>query len=1239
MRLPFRRRDAACRRLLSPVSIPLLLTLSSFAISPASALTFTPAPASNLDLSQLGRVALAGDFSGISLYQFEEQNEHPFSTNGSESLLARLPNGIFTSVVDTDATIQAMCTFVMNNGTTLGVVIGGNFTSLQGRQSNAVALFDPNTAQVTPLTGISGQVSALLCDQETNSVYVGGTFVGADSTNAIAWVGTEGWTNLPFAGFNGPVTSITKASNGHIIFGGSFTGLGNATAPTTPDGQIINLSTASITSGSSSEKQGFSDPKNIICKTGSTDGPGNTWLLQDSSTGFWQATFNFGFQPTKLRLHNTHFDGRGTKKWRFTALPINGIMNFTYIDPATGQNASCTSECPLSDDTSIAFQDFHFVNVIGMNAFRLDISAFYGSGGGLNGIELFGDDIFAYAINDFNEPACAGLQFASAATKTGPWTVSPSLSSTSEYLTANISSPITISSASIVFSPDIRESGTYSINMYTPGCRQDGTCSTRGQVQITGQMTANPTKNEVIDKMLYQTNDFDKYDQIYIGEVDASSGSFRPQVTMTPLPGQALPSLTFVAQRVGFTLINSTSGLNGLFDYTPGRAVNASDFTNSAVNRLGASFTTGSAVNALATSGDLTFVAGNFTSQAVRNIVAMNVNETNTKSLDGGLNGAVETMLLNGTSLFVGGRFTSTLDNKTENLNNVAVYDISADAWSPLGAGVNGRVLRIVALTINITSSAPEVVVSVNGNFNQLEAFGNSSAVSVNGFGIWVPSQKNWLQNLKLPVESIDGLLSSSILGIPGGESLYAGSLSSSTLGVSGAATLGDTLGNFPVTIQPSPASSKSSGLAKRDDALTNNTSAGVVAGVFDTNNGRNITILGGHFTATATNGSTINNLLFLDGSKNDEVTGIGSEINSNSTFAALAVQGDVLYAGGNVTGTVNGVRVNALVAYNLASKSFNTQPPALTGGSGTLSSIAVRKSTGDVYVGGSFKLAGSLGCPGVCFFSTSSSQWTQAGQNIDGTVSSMMWATETMLLAGGNLTINNTVSSFLVKYDVDKQTWDNYPGSSDLPGPVDVLTAGTSDGSQIWAAGTASNGSVYLMKSNGTSWQSAGETLEAGTDIRGLQIFSLSSAHDSTPTVSSNEILMLTGSIVLPNFGSASAVLFNGTTFRPFVLTTSSGNTAGSLAHIFTEQNNFFNTSSNQLPLVFVVLISLGISLALMLLIVAAGLFVDRLRKRREGYVPAPTSMYDRGNGMQRIPPHELLESLSKGRPGAPHL
>lgn len=348
--------------------------------------SFTPIPPPNLDLSQLGRVALAGDFDAISLYTYQEQNENGFSTNGSQSLITQLQNGNYAPSATADAYIKDMCPFVMDNGQLAGVIIGGNFTSLGGIEAQGVAMYDPNTSKITPLTGLSGQVSAIFCDRESNTVYVGGDFKGGNSTNAIAWVGS--WANLPFAGFNGPVNAISKATNGNIIFGGSFTGLGNTTTPTKKDLQVINLSSANVTAGSSSLVNGFGNPRNIVCTTEGQDGPGRTWLIQDKSPGFWRAELQFGFEPTMLRLRNTGQDGRGTKTFRFTALPNGGIMNFTYTDPDTGKDALCDSQCPLSSTSSVE-QDFVFVNSVGMNSFQIDVSDWYGNGGGLNGIELF----------------------------------------------------------------------------------------------------------------------------------------------------------------------------------------------------------------------------------------------------------------------------------------------------------------------------------------------------------------------------------------------------------------------------------------------------------------------------------------------------------------------------------------------------------------------------------------------------------------------------------------------------------------------------------------------------------------------------------------------------------------------------------------------------------------------------------------------------------------------------------
>jgi len=350
-------------------------------------INFTPVPPPDLDLSQLGRVALTGDFDSISLYTYTQQTENAFSTNGTQSLITQLPNGDFGNAANADGYIKAMCPFVMDDGTFAGVIVGGNFTSLGNVQAQGVAMYGPTSGNITPLPGLTGQVNALLCDK--NTVYVGGAFKGANSTNAVAWVGRSGWANLPFEGFNGPVNSIIKSSNGTVIFGGSFTGLGNTSAPAKQDQQVINISTANLTTAASATTAGFSDPANIVCKTGGQDGPGNSWLLEDNTPGWWRADMNFGFEPTLLRIWNTKQDGRGTKTFRFTAIPLNGIMNFTFTDPATGQTSLCDARCPLSNDPKVPYQDFRFINTVGMSAFRIDISDWYGAGGGLDGVELF----------------------------------------------------------------------------------------------------------------------------------------------------------------------------------------------------------------------------------------------------------------------------------------------------------------------------------------------------------------------------------------------------------------------------------------------------------------------------------------------------------------------------------------------------------------------------------------------------------------------------------------------------------------------------------------------------------------------------------------------------------------------------------------------------------------------------------------------------------------------------------
>lgn len=366
-----------------------LLLASPDLIPQTAAFSFNPVPAPNIDIARLGRVALAGDFDAISLYQYETQNQDA-ATNG---LYSRFPNGLFAKIQKTDGEVRAMCHYT--GAGVDAIVVGGNFTSVDGQSTpGGIALVDTNTGDVTATTGLTGQVNALLCDADRKQVYVGGSIDGgANYSNAVIWKADNTWSLLPFKGFDGIVYSIVEGPNKTVVFGGQFQNLKsiNVSANGTAENntQALPIGSATITAQTSSGMQGFSDPKVIVCKSDTKiQGADSTWLLADNSPGFWRADFGFGFQPTRLQLHNTDLDGRGTKEFRFTALPDGGIMNLTYSDPTTGESRFCDARCPLPQGNTSA-QVFDFVNVVGMNSFRIDISDWYGSGGGLNGIELF----------------------------------------------------------------------------------------------------------------------------------------------------------------------------------------------------------------------------------------------------------------------------------------------------------------------------------------------------------------------------------------------------------------------------------------------------------------------------------------------------------------------------------------------------------------------------------------------------------------------------------------------------------------------------------------------------------------------------------------------------------------------------------------------------------------------------------------------------------------------------------
>lgn len=773
---------------------------------------------------------------------------------------------------------------------------------------------------------------------------------------------------------------------------------------------------------------------------------------------------------------------------------------------------------------------------------------------------LTSSDIYAYAIQEFNSPKCGGATSGGEATATGSWQSTPSQDSSSRYLTATLDtanySPDT---TFVTFRPVVPQSGNYSIKMYTPGCVGDGTCGTRGRVNITGFMQDESSPVSVI---LAQTNDFDKYDEIYNGRVDISNG-FRPEVRLAPVANQnpGTNVLTVVAQRVRFEIKsaqdNDTAELNGLFEYNPDEQTTTTNFSASTVSKAGASLNPQSSaiVNALVTSDERLYVGGNFTNSDGLNYIFAVANSGPTKLSGNGLNAQVLSIYQSGSTLYVAGNFTNTQDNSNGDLRGVAAY--ADDKWQALGAGVDGSVSSIVPIS-NVTGDASQDVLAITGDFDTVRGFGNNAAFSADGFAIWVPSQSNWLHNLDLSTMAISGSFAA-FTEWNTTERFYAGRISSQGLSASGAAILNSnkTLGSLGIEFETQQQQQGS----VRKRALTTGqklNTTGVVTVVFH-KNGNDIdkTVLAGHFEATDKDGQNITNVAIVD--SNNEITGIGQGIDSNSTFIALGLLGDVLFAGGVITGNVDGSKIAGVVAYDLAgNKLQDTQPPALQGTNVTVNVIAPRRNSQDVYVGGKFQQAGQLSCPALCVWNTDRNQWNTPTPDINGTVTNLLWVSDTKALLAGDLKIGAN-SSKVFTFDSTTSQFQNIAGADKLPGTVEALCPANLDGSQMWAAGK-DNGNTFLQRFDGTKWNAVPDNLLGpGTNIRGLQALPLDTDHGGSDLLDSNQDLLILGQINITNFGIASAALFNGTALTPFLLATAEGGASGSLSKITAENENFF--------------------------------------------------------------------------------
>ncbi|KAJ6262520.1 hypothetical protein Dda_3330 [Drechslerella dactyloides] len=1263
---PRRRKGASAS---SIISIWTALT------SVASAINFTAVSLPNIVTQDYGRMGFVGDFESISLYQYAEQGTQTYFTNGNNAIITQLPNGDLMAVAVANGHINDMCLFTAKDGSQK-IIVGGNFTKLGDRPSRAIAFVDPNTGASTSVDGLAGTVNTLLCDQDSNTVFIGGEFTGGNSTNAISWPGTGDLKELPFQGFDGPVESISRMSNGTIVFGGRFTTVGNESLVSNPNGthkitqQVVNLDSAATTvlASAGSTRPGFSEPKNIICSDG-TETPGNVFLFQDQAFGTWGAEFAYTFFPTKLRIYNSNFEGRGVKLFRFVSRPNNGIMNLTSVDPS-GNRYYCDAWCTLYPaNKSMPYQDFNFINVIPTYAFRIDILDWYGAGGALNGVELFQDDIYAFADNTLNEPSCKSLQGPSASNVTGQWTSRGGpANSDSKYLTGTFSGP-QLSDASITFRPDIKISGNYQVLVYTPGCLQDGSCGQRGRISVSGTFAGNETSQP--SAVLYQTNQFDKYDMLFQGYVEAN-GDHTVSISLKADPGQTGP-VNLVASKVRFILLapdgtavqpdsTSTAGpsqttgarlnLNGVFAYDPSAGIKALE-QGTSIGALATKLPKNITVNSVAIMDQTVYALGDIKADGFRNFFSIDGSGLQSVAL-GGLNGIVRDTFLTGKLLYLAGDFNDTADRSTDGLSHVAAYDLGSQQWSSLGAGLNGAPVKIVAMPINITGNL-ETTFVFSGAFTKILASDNLPETDVNGVAVWVPSKKQWLERISDAPFAIIGSLAQRI-DVPNSPQFFAGSLLFTRRGFTGGVGLVggsksplalSRLGiditipspTIPTPTQPNQNLTQPSNQKRAVDSSLGLQPRGVQAGAFYRKG--NTTILGGRFSA-----GVFQNLAFI---KDSQVSGVPENAlrgNNVVTTLLLTSNPDQLFIGGAINATVGGAPVGGMVVYDMGTNRFVSPQPqpllAAGGNTTTVYTITQQPNGRQIYVGGSFtQVAGGFGCEGVCVYDPQTFQYFAPGFGFGGVAYASAWTDSDTLVVGGALRLNGS-DVHLAQYKHSTSTWTVFANSSQIPGPVTTIFTPTGEENNIYIGGNVNN-TPFIFRWDGTKWNNLSAGLRPGSVLQGIEVFEIDGVHAENSLLSQNQILMASGNILLDSTSvNSSAAIFDGTSWTPFILTSHNDGSSGSLGAFISESKHTFNEGAGKLAVGLVVLVSLAISLALVFLIVVIGVIAAYIRRRREGYMPAPTRMSPTPSAQdmtERVPPDQLFQGVGFSSREPPHI
>ncbi|CAO3593495.1 unnamed protein product [Absidia cylindrospora] len=1155
--------------------------------------------------------------------------------------------------------------------------VGGHFHQLNQQTVSNIAkisfIMDNNDVkgtQVTPLgQGVDGPVYTMYCD--VDQIYIGGDFFApaiaspqyGDSLakyggHMASWVIANGtWSAFPWKGVNGPVYAIEKYKN-MVYFAGQFDSTADGQSNHAPASQPIDLSPQTTTLETSGSDSNYNDAEGLVCSPGDE----HPWLLEDNTPGYWQASFVYSVSPSLFRLNNTHYEGRGTNEFGILSLTNNHYFNLTYVDPITGDRLFCTNNCSMSDDPSIQFQEFLVINPSITSGIRIEISSWYGLGGGLSSVEIYQSEIFVHADKAGNFPDCSSSDkqlASSAATTKGTWTKAKV--GYTQYMISTINAnQVKTSTNQVTFTPFIIEPGNYTILLYTPGCtdNKDAPCQQRTKVdaQIYFADGVNP-----LTVTVDQNSPKDRQDKIYTGLISATTDHFKPYVVLTVSKSATAPKsgkVVMVANAVQWIKSASLPGLSSVLVYNPSQAVAAapSNGKNTTAplswSALSAtpSLPWNSRINAMDVVNNDLYFAGNFTNTNAGNLTYYNVVKLDGKSSQlaslssGGLNGIVSSLTHLGSDLYLGGSFDGlpivTAAATAPISKNVVKYNTQQQKWINLSGGVNGPVTSVL-LADNQTS------LLISGNYTGLynNNNNNTSMNITSGNTWWNPTSNAWADIMEKPY--LSGLVYASG-GSAFDQQYYLGSIKS--------AQRYATLHGFIYMNDDNRNNTTSPGQRRRPidplpllQSSSSNVGSQITAGAFwnDPQHGNASTvILGGTFSL---NSSIRNVALYQQG----EWQGIGAE-NWQGSINTMMVVGNRLFIGGTFNTTPSATTdtlaapaaaapplmdsvpgSNSFAIYDLVNRTFVHVPDLHTSdGSPTLvNMIKYSDADGMVVVGGNFSTGGSLSCYGVCALDMTEYQWNNLGDGILGNVTDFVFI-DNKLMVAGNLTLTDGTPVPVAAYDYGGNYWE--PISSDstengLPGPCHTVSYDNNTRTTFFAGQTTNTSNAYIRMWNGQKFSSPDQELGPGSMIQQLSV--LPTITNTTSNLSGNNkaVLLATGFLNLGlSQGNVSAALYNGTVWIPYLASSAADGTPGLLSRVFFKSYSMSVHNRRYMAVPLVILVSIASALGVVFVLVLGSLLVMFVKRRQEAKVDcAQPWTY---SGKPPMAPDALLAMLTSG-------